>query len=52
MPELLPKKNIEKKSIFKKIPFISRFLSKKQKDLNSQNYNEMVNQFIIKVKNN
>ena len=52
MPETLPKKNLKNKDILKKIPFISKFLSKKQKNLNSQNYNEMVKQFIIKVKNN
>ena len=52
MPKLLNKKNLEKKDIFKKIPLISKFLFKKQKDLNSQNYNEMVRQFINKVKNN
>tara|TARA_R110001583_G_scaffold41751_5_gene132658 strand:- start:7419 stop:7577 length:159 start_codon:yes stop_codon:yes gene_type:complete len=52
MPVLFQKKNLEKNGLFKKIPFVNKLLAKKQKDLNSQNYNEMVKQFIIKVKNN
>lgn len=36
--------------LLKKIPFLSKFLPKNQKDQSSQNYNEMVNRFIIKVK--
>ena len=33
--------------LLKKIPFLSKFSPKNQKDQSSQNYNEMVNRFII-----
>ena len=46
------KPNIDVKYLFKKISFLNKYLSKNRKMQSSQNYNELVNSFIVKVKKN
>lgn len=50
MSKLTKKTSLNTNSLLKKIPFLSKFLPENQKDQSSQNYHEMVNRFIIKVK--
>jgi hypothetical protein len=46
------KTNIDVKYLFKKISFLNKYLSKNKNIQSSQNYDELVNSFIIKVKKN
>jgi len=46
------KNNIGINNLFKKIPFLNKILIKNKKEQDSQNYQEMVNKFIVKVKKN
>jgi len=46
------KPNIDVKYLFKKISFLSKYLSKHKKNQSSQNYEDLVNNFIVKVKKN
>ena len=44
------KPNIDPKYLFKKISFLTKYLSKNKKNHSSQNYNELVSNFQSKSK--